>query len=364
MDSMEGSGARGGAAGAGVKPGRINGKNSAYRSGATPVKRRVMNEIVEILEKNRDKGAHKDKRVGYVTQERREKTIIGFFSDLFYLRYTLESVHNLKQKHLVAVFNFLEEEGQSPSTIQGKISIMRTFCEWIGKPGMVVQSTAYVKDKGSVRRSMVATEDKSWEGKGVDAEKVFEEMRGKYPLEAMWLELCLAFGLRVQEAVMLRPNVAHEAESIWLREGTKGDRPRVVPVPIEVKENVLARAKAMANKKTGRLGKPGKTVEQNIQRLYYIMRLFKLTLAKSGVSAHGLRYQYIHYAYKRLTGQEPPVKGGDIAKVDPAVFQVASQKMMEYVGHTRVRIGASYYGSRRPGKRQEKPSGGPDQGAE
>lgn len=330
-----------------VRPGRINGKNSTHRSGTSRIGRNVKEEILRVLEKNRDKSAHRDKRVGYVTQERRQKVILGFFSDLFQLGYKIKTIDSLKQKHLHAVFNMLEEKRQAPATIQQKISVMRTFCDWIGKPGMVIASCAYVKNESSVRRSMVVREDRSWEGHGIDVPDTLTKISQKDANVGMWLELCLAFGLRVQEAVMLRPNVAHEVDTIWLREGTKGDRPRVIPMEEQVQADVLERAKAMADKKTGKLGRRGKSVEQNIQRMYYVMRIFKLTLAEQGVSAHGLRHQYMHYAFKKLTGEEPPVRGGDLRKIEKMRFRIASQRLAERAGHTRVTIGASYYGSRR-----------------
>ena len=150
------------------KPGRIDGKNSSYKSGATRVLPRCRNEIEKVLQENKDLAAIKDKKVSQGSQDKRRTVIHGFFSDLFYLGYKIESIYSLKDKHLVAVFKFLEEQKQSPSTIQNKISIMRTFCNWIGKTDMVKDSKEYVKDKASVTRSMVVKEDKSWVGKGVD----------------------------------------------------------------------------------------------------------------------------------------------------------------------------------------------------
>ena len=52
-------------------------------------------------------------------------------------------------------------------------------------------------------------------------------------------------------------------------------------------------------------------------------------------------------SFKRLTGIEAPVRGGDLSQVNKYELHVASQKLMERAGHTRVSIGASYYGSRR-----------------
>ncbi|MDH2915300.1 MAG: integrase domain-containing protein [Gallionella sp.] len=341
-----------------IKQGRVDGKNSEYRSGSHRIHKKLLNEIHRVLQENRDKAAHKDKKVGNVTQERRMQTVLGFFSDLMFLRYRIESVHSLSQKHLVAVFNFLEEQGQSPSTIQNKISVMRVFCEWIGKPGMVMGSDKYVKDRASVRRSTVAQEDKSWVGQGLDPLKVLSDIRalGEETV-AVWLEQCWAYGLRIQESVLMRPGVGNEGDALYVREGTKGGRSRFVPIENDVQRAVLEKAQAIADKKTGQLGGRGKSAEQKIQHFYYVIRdKLGITLADEGVTTHGLRHQYMHQSYKSLTGQEPPIRGGDASKVDPDELHLAKQKLMERAGHTRESVGTAYYGSEAEAERKKTPT--------
>lgn len=329
-----------------IKPGRVDGRNSSHRSeGFIPKK--LKNEIFLMLKVNRDKAVHKKKKVGQGTQDKRETVIYGFFADLLKLKYRIESIYSLKQKHLVAVFNHLEAQGQSPSTIQNKISIMRVFCEWAGKYGMVNDSSAYVKDRASVRRTMVAQEDKSWDGKGVDVLSKLPEIAKKDKAVALWLEICWAFGLRVRESIMSRPGVATEGKFFWVWEGTKGKRPRIVPIETQVQMDVIERAKLEADGKTGYLGERGKTYEQKRRRFYGVMESLGITLSEEGVTAHGLRHQYMQDSFKRLLGIDAPVKGGDLSQVDKDELHVASQKLMERAGHTRVSIGSSYYGSRR-----------------
>lgn len=338
-----------------LKPGRVGGKNSEYRSGAKRIPKRCNNQIEKVLQENRDKAALKEKKVGAGTQEKRETVIKGFFSDLFSLGFKIEDIDNLKQKHLKAVFGYLEEQGQAPSTIQNKISIMRTFCNWIGKNGMVEDSTKYVKDSASVRRTMVAQEDKSWSGHGINVLTKLPEIAKKDKWVALYLELCWAFGLRMQEALMFKPKLAHEGEFIWVREGTKGDRPRVVPIENDVQRDVLERAKLVSDGKSGFLCKRGQSYEQRHRRFYTVMESLGITLSKEGVSAHGLRHQYMLEAFKRRLGIEAPIKGGDLSQVSKEDLHVASQKLMESVGHTRVSIGSAYYGSRRVSKRKDDP---------
>lgn len=331
-----------------LKPGRVDGKNAEYRSGRHAIPKKCRNQIEMVLKENIDKGATKEKRVGQGTMDKRRTVVRGFFSDLFDLGYRIESIHNLKEKHLTAVFTFLEGEGQSPATLQNKISIMRVFCGWIGKPGMVKDSTHYVKDKISVKRTMVAQEDKSWDGNGIELLERLADIRKKDESVALCLEFCLAFGLRVKEAIMIRPAAAHEGSFVMLREGTKGDRSRVIPVENEVQRNLLKRAKEQMDKKTGFIGgQRGKTLQQKYDRFFNVLKSVGITLKDSGISAHGLRHQYMQKSFEEMTGIPSPIKGGDLSLLDKNELHVASQKLMERAGHTRVSIGSAYYGSRK-----------------
>jgi len=332
-----------------LKPGRVDGKNSEHRSwGFIPKK--LNNEIEVLLQKNKDKAAYKDKKVGQGTQDKRRTVIKGFFADLLKMRnprYDIRSVNGLKQKHLKAVFQYLESQGQSPSTIQNKISIMRVFCGWIGKHGMIGDSANYVEDKASVKRSMVVQEDKSWDGHGLDLMTKLPEIACMDPHAALWLEQCWAFGLRVKEAIMMRPHIAEDGPYLNIREGTKGGRSRIVPIENLVQRDVLERSKVAADQTTGFLGQRGKTYQQKVRRFYYVLECCGITLKEEGVTAHGLRHQYMHEAFLRLTGEPAPIRGGDLRNIETRVYRIASGKLMERAGHTRVTIGAGYYGSRR-----------------
>jgi site-specific recombinase XerC len=313
------------------------------------VKRNCKNEIHQVLHKHRDQAAKSDKKVGAETQEKREMVILGFFSTLFELGYKIESIYNIRQRHLVEVFNFLEDEGQSPSTIANKISIMRTFCNWIGKENMVKDSSYYVKDIASVKRTSVVQEDKSWVGNGIKVMEKLDEIREKDPSVALTLELSWAFGLRVREALMFRPNTDHDLQKgvLSVRDGTKGDRPRNVPIENNVQWDVLERAQKAADGKTDFLGKRGNSYIQMRSNFYNVLRACKITLKDNSISAHGLRHEYMHRSFQTLLGIEPPVRGGDLSQVDKKDFYPAIRKLVERAGHSREDIGAAYFGSRR-----------------
>ncbi len=334
-----------------VKPGRVNGKNSKYRSGTHPIKPHVRSEIHKIFTEHIMKGSKGGRVVGGESIEKRKTVILGFFSDLFYLGYKIESVHNLKQKHLVGVFNFLEKEGQAPATLQNKISIMRMFCEWIGKPGMVGSSEDYVLNPLSTARTMVAQEDKSWDGKGIDVMEKIEQVRKSDERVAGVLMMCYGFGLRRKEAILTNLFKAVDGNTLFLVNGTKGGRARSVPIEYDWQWALLEEVKSMVDQKTGKLIQRGKTLKQSLNQLEYRLRKHGLFLAGDGVTAHGLRHQYMQERFIEQMGVAAPVKGGDISSLDRSEFKYKTLMLMERAGHSRTQIGASYYGSRRMKKK-------------
>ena len=351
MDGMnEGNGSDIGAEGAGMKPGRVNGKNSSYKAKRRHIRPKLRLELIEIMRENLTRGATKDKKVGGETAEKRKEVILTFFGDLLYLKYDLRSIYDLKQKHLEAVFKFLEAQGQSPATLQNKISIMRIFCEWMGKHGMVTDSSRYVANPFSTKRSMVATEDKSWEGNGVNLMEKIELIRKEDERSAGVLLLCYGFGLRIREAVMMNVFKSDDDRVLMVVNGTKGGRARHVPIEHEWQRNLLDDVKGIVDQVSGKLIMRGVTTENWIRRVYYLMKKHDLTLADSGVSAHGLRHQYMHERFEEQLGIPAPVKGGDISLIDKKEFDDATARLMERAGHSRPTIGASYYGSRRMNK--------------
>jgi hypothetical protein len=55
-----------------------------------------------------------------------------------------------------------------PGTIRLYLSYVRTFCDWIGKHGMVHEPERYVEDPARVKRVYAAKEDRGWKSHGLD----------------------------------------------------------------------------------------------------------------------------------------------------------------------------------------------------
>lgn len=310
-----------------------------------PVKRKLVMEIQQIFEQNIDKCANgKNKRVGHLTMEKRKTVMMGFIADLHHLGFQIESMSNLREKHIVAWVELLVNNGQKPATIQNKLSVLRIYCSWIGKYGMVRSPEYYVTDASLVKRVTATRIDRSWDSK--DVSNLIKIVSQKDPNVGVQLETCKEFGLRRLEAIMFKPHIADEGTYLHVRAGTKGGRPRMIPITTEQQRRLLDKAKAMADPKSGLICRPGMTLKQAINRFKYVMRYCCLTRAGEGVTAHGLRHGYVHRRYQERTGGgKLPVKGGKPGDVDPMMDKVAKLKIMEEVGHSRLSVSTAYGGS-------------------
>lgn len=309
------------------------------------VKRKLIAEVVGTLFLKNDQCANgRNKRVGHLTQEKRKTVMLCFIADMYLLGFYIESMKNIQDKHIDAWVKFLVAQGQKPSTIQNKLSVLRIYCCWIGKAGMVRSPEHYVEDASLVKRTTATKSDKSWDDKNVD--KLIDAVSKKDQIVGVQLKLCDAFGLRRQEAIMLKPHISDEGKFLHLHKGTKGGRPRLVPIDSEKQRLVLEEAKGMADLNSGLVSRPGKTLKQAINRFKYVMRYCGITKLLAGVTAHGLRHGYVHRRYQERTdGGKLPIKGGKPGEVDPHVDKVAKLKVMEEVGHSRVSVTTAYGGS-------------------
>src|SRR5579862_165706 len=193
---------------------------------------------------------------------------------------------------------------------------MRTFCEWIHHPGMVLPLEHYVSGPALAKRSCVAHDDKSWIAHGIAPEEKLAQIRAYDARAACWLDLCLVFGARLKETIMLRPHLAERDGQMLLtadfrtrncetylelKRGTKGGRLRWVPIDTPAKRTALEGAKSFVRSETGHLGDPMKSLAQNIRRLKYVCEKLGITKADLGITAHGLRHQYAAERYEKFS---------------------------------------------------------------
>jgi len=289
--------------------------------------------------------------VGDLTREKRWEVLFGCFGELRTLGYAIENPANLAERHVQALVVRWEGAGQSAATIQNKLSVLRVFARWIGKPGLVRSSAAYASTPERVRRAYAARADKSWSAHGVDFDTLVELVSAYDRHVGLQLKLAEAFGLRRQEAVMLKPLRSWQGEYLRVVAGTKGGRERQVRIITDHQRAVLEEACALARENRGFVSDRCLTKTQALRRFTYVLERFGVTRAELGVTAHGLRHEYANRRLESL-GIVSPVRGG-LKDQRPKVEEAAAKlTVSEELGHSRLDVTAAYYGTHRrlPGR--------------
>jgi integrase len=279
------------------------------------------------------------KKTALKTQERRLYTIFRTLEEIRELGYKIESPYSLSGKHLEKVVKRWVEEGQAIGTIQTKLSHLKAFAHWMGKFKLVKSLYDYVpKETLGDTRKYVTTTDKSWAAHGVDAMMKIAEIEQDDPHVAMQLKLQAAFGLRIEESFSLP--VAKTIQlmlkkgdgRIVVDKGTKGSRPREVPVQLQI--HVLTEALKYANPRTGSTTPGNFTIRSWRNHYNWVMRKHGITKDDLGITSHGLRHEWLQEYYKALTGVDAPIKGSN-DRADIEVHRAAMKTAIEAVGHSR-----------------------------
>ena len=148
------------------------------------------------------------------------------------------------------------------------------------------------------------------------------------------LLMALRFNMRAKEAVMCIPHAAEIDGQLEIKRGTKGGRQRFVPIDTAEKRAALEAAKRLVASKAASLGRPGKSLKQNLARLRYVMKKFGITKADLGITAHGLRHEYANDRYRQFAGAPSPVRGGP--PIEREIDRAARLRLAEDSG-TRAR---------------------------
>lgn len=310
-------------------------------------------ELQDILQmKGRVTARGKTKPVSNRTLHAREMVMFMCMKQIREMGYDIQSVRSLKGKHVDALVARWKEEGISGGTIQNRLSNLRALCKWIGKEGMVQRTEKYAEageDPKRLKREVVSREDKSWTARGVIPERMIQEVSLVDTRVGLQLKLIHAFGLRREEAIQFRPHVVDEGGVLRIREGTKGGRERMVPVESDNQRAVLEEAKRYVPRWDGHMGRPRKTLKQNIDHFSYVMAKMGITRKDLGVTAHGLRHQRLNDIFEEVAGIPSPVRqaggGQRIVTGDPELWKQAQQKVSNVAGHARLSISSAYTGS-------------------
>jgi integrase len=328
--------------------------------------RRVLGAILKL---HNYKHAWKPKGVSIQTMHDRQVFYFGFFSELRRETRFIIEPRQLANRHIEEIVRRWIDRGLATATIHNYLSFLRSFAEWIGKPGLVLPPAHYVgADSPHAHRCQVPTEDSSWSARGIEIAPLIAAVAKTDSWVGLQLELCWRFGMRPKEARHFRPHEAlicreqarpADAEAfpeaqqfVRIERGTKGGRPR--DVPVETAEQLELIERLMTSVAPGAyVGWPGRTAIQNRTRFYYIVRRHGISKKQLGVVSHGLRHQKANDYFEADAGVPSPVRGGC---VDAAQVQAAKYRVSRLLGHSRERAAAFYIGSTRGTAANESPT--------
>ena len=323
-------------------------QNADIQGSATPPRyhgklARARSNLNRLLSANIRYSANGKKVVSHATINDRNKFFGKLIRDLHALDYKLVELENIKPKHIQALVSFWERQNLSASSLQKRFSYLRLLCQWLGKPGMVGEPDQYLSNPERYQREYAAKRDKSWQGQNVDSNIVIARVEQKDARVALLLRLIFAFGLRVQEASLFRPQLDDLGDHIQVIAGTKGGRPRVVPIDNEVQRQVLQHVR-QACVSTGRSLIPKThTLKQWLRHVYYVLDTCGVT-RKHGIVAHGGRHDYANRVFEELTGEPSAVRGGSGKNLSREQERSARLEVSARLGHARESISSAYYG--------------------
>ena len=165
---------------------------------------------------------------------------------------------------------------------------------------------------------------------------------------------------------MFKPWQCDGGQALLVVDGTKGGRPRIVPLRNQEQRAALDYLKAQVGDRNSSLADPSRTLKQALTRYYVVMRAAGITRKKLGVTSHGLRKQFANLIYFEETGVKSPVQGGP--PIDRAEDLAARLRLLEQLVHSRESIGTAYLGAilnrrRKRATGDAPPDGGPDRAA-
>lgn len=282
------------------------------------------------------------------TQSDRAKLLFLFFNLLRKGGFAVDPP-NIKPKHIQLFCNYLTGKGadkkvRSAATIQSYLSILKTFCTWVGKDDMIGNIEQYFEDPSITKRTYAAVKDKGFKARGIDIHDILNTMWHDEPYVCMQLLAQSAFGLRCQEALAMRPAIHFVEDNLHVVDGTKNGKPRIVPIENDYQHAVEKTLKAFIGKVAFSLMDPRKSLLQNMSKYYRVTKKYGITKKELGVTGHGLRADFVN-DFMMDKGLIPLIRGGEIGALPKDQELEIRLQASQRLGHNRVGITTAYSGA-------------------
>lgn len=277
--------------------------------------------LVRLTKHNRD-GA-------FATQANRRRGLVAIANELYGHGFKLPHARSLKPKHIQKLVTGWQSAGLSTGTIKNRLGWLRWWAAKVNKTSVLPRTNA---ELGLSKRQAART-NRAQTGNNLAK---LSNPRMQAALEAMQ-----HFGLRLEEALKLRPALADQHTQLMLKGSwTKGGRPRSIPIRTAEQRALL--------KQLHQLAGTGSMIPTKQSYIAYRKR-FEAELSKQDIkNVHGLRHAYAQQRYFELTGRPCPLAGGklitQLTKQEQQQDRQARRMISGELGHARLSITRVYLG--------------------
>ncbi len=286
--------------------------------------RRLNYQLKRLCKQNRDGS--------YGTQVQRERVLTLIANQLHELGYRQMHTKSLRPKHVEALVKHWLASRIAAGTLKNRMSAVRWWARKVNKQNVVARSNDHY---GIPRRQYANDANRAKTLNAEHLDKITD------PYVEMSLQLQQDFGLRREEAIKIRPELADWGDTLWLKASwTKGGRERSIPIRTQAQRDTLDGATQLAGK--GSLIPDHKTYVQQL-------RLYEGQCIRAGLSKmHGLRHAYAQQRYEELTGFKALAAGGPNRNALSAEQRLLDKKaraaISHELGHNRIAITTVYLG--------------------
>lgn len=314
-------------------------------------------DLVKIINEKGKYSYDGHKVVSYATRQARKEALFSIFNDIRNtLGFKIQNIRNITGKHVEALVKLYEERYKNgeiaAATIKNRLSHLNTFSKWIDKIGLVKPLEKYNLSIPIIVQKM-AEEPKSWAYKKINALEKIEAIRHDQEINVnIRNRICDAlllqfhFGLRSKESLLFKPSIDDRDTVLCIVNGTKGGKNRFVPLRTTTQRQLLDRIKNYIPVNESMV--PHDKTYECFRRTYYnVLKKHGIT-RENGITAHGLRHEYINNLFEEVTNkileQKPEINiQSKIQKMylNKAVRKVTGQD----AGHT-YNSGFSYAGKK------------------
>jgi hypothetical protein len=252
--------------------------------------------------------------------------------ELAAMGYKLPSARSLKPKHVQDLIASWKGAGLSAGTLKNRMGWVRWWAAQVRKSSVVPAENGALGVESRV----------TWKGNKAHV-TTGEKMAGLPAWMQNALKLQMAFGLRLEESLKFRPDVADKGDEIALQASwCKGGRARSVAI-------THPRQRALLDEIGNACG--GGFIIPDGMAYKDARKALEYATWQAGISnMHGHRHWYAQWRYQALTGAPSPAAGGknhaNMTKAERAGDYRARLAISRELGHNRVEITDTYLGSR------------------